>query len=81
MAGKHRAFAEVSWLTRRSFNADGERQVSSAIDLWFRNGGRAVGDHSRVINRKFTANRIIAIFNEFSATLPQCKHLRFIDGC
>jgi hypothetical protein len=32
------------------------------------------------INRKFTPNRIIAIFSEFSADLPQCKHLRFIDG-
>jgi hypothetical protein len=27
-----------------------------------------------VINRKFTPNRIIAIFSEFSATLPQWKH-------
>ncbi|MGY2908185.1 hypothetical protein [Bradyrhizobium sp. URHC0002] len=34
-----------------------------------------------VINRKFTPNRIIAIFSEFSATLPQCKHFGFIDGC
>jgi hypothetical protein len=34
-----------------------------------------------VINRKFTPNRIIAIFIEFSATLPQWKHFRFIDGC
>jgi hypothetical protein len=34
-----------------------------------------------VINLKFTPNRIIAIFNEFSATLPQWKHFRFIDGC
>jgi hypothetical protein len=34
-----------------------------------------------VINRKFTPNRNIAIFSEFSATLPQCKHFRFIDGC
>jgi hypothetical protein len=33
-----------------------------------------------VINRKFTPNRIIAIFGEFSATLPQWKHFRFIDG-
>jgi hypothetical protein len=32
-----------------------------------------------VINRKFTPNRIIAIFGEFSATLPQWKHFRFID--
>jgi hypothetical protein len=32
------------------------------------------------INRKFTPNRIIAIFSEFSATLPQWKHFRFIDG-
>jgi len=33
-----------------------------------------------VINRKFTPNRIIAIFGEFSTTLPQWKHFRFIDG-
>jgi len=32
------------------------------------------------INRKFTPNRIIRNFSEFSADLPQCKHLRFIDG-
>jgi hypothetical protein len=37
--------------------------------------------HARVINRKFTSNRMIRIFNQFSANLPQCKHLRFIDGC
>jgi hypothetical protein len=34
-----------------------------------------------LINRKFTPNPIIAAFNKFSATLPQCKHFRFIDGC
>jgi hypothetical protein len=34
-----------------------------------------------VINRKFTPNRIIPVFRKFSATLPQCKHFRFIDGC
>jgi len=70
-------------MQRRSFDADGERQVSGAIDLWFRNGGRAAQAHFFVfaaINRKFTPNRIIAIFGEFSANLPQCKHLRFIDG-
>jgi hypothetical protein len=33
------------------------------------------------INRKFTPNRINGIFREFSATLAQCIHLRFIDGC
>jgi hypothetical protein len=33
------------------------------------------------INRKFTPNRIIAVFSEFSAILPQWKHLRFIEGC
>jgi hypothetical protein len=33
------------------------------------------------INRKFTPNRMIAIFSEFSATLPQRKNFRFIDGC
>jgi len=27
-----------------------------------------------VVNLKFTPNRIIAIFSEFSATLPQWKH-------
>jgi hypothetical protein len=34
-----------------------------------------------VINRKFTPNRIIPVFGKFSATLPQWKHFRFIDGC
>jgi len=33
------------------------------------------------INRIFTPNQIIRIFSEFSSSLPQCKHLRFIDGC
>jgi hypothetical protein len=76
-------FAGLSRILRRSFDANGERQVSGTIDLWFRNGGRAQHAHFFVfaaINRKFTANRIIAIFSEFSANLPQCKHLRFIDG-
>jgi hypothetical protein len=66
-----------------SFDADGERQVSSPIDLWFRNGGRADYAHFFVfadINRKFTPNRIIRNFSEFSPSLAQCKHLRFIDG-
>jgi hypothetical protein len=34
-----------------------------------------------VVNRKFTPNRIVAVFRKFSAILPQCKHLRFIEGC
>jgi len=34
-----------------------------------------------VVNQKFTSNRIDQILREFSSTLPQCKHLRFIDGC
>jgi hypothetical protein len=34
-----------------------------------------------VINRKFTPNRIIQTFDEFSPALPQCKHFGFIDGC
>jgi hypothetical protein len=34
-----------------------------------------------VINRKFTPNRIIAVLDEFSPTLPQWKHFRFIDDC
>jgi hypothetical protein len=61
----------------------GDRQVSSLTDLWFRNGGRADQAHFFVfasINRKFTPNRIIRNFSEFSANLAQCKHLRFIDG-
>jgi hypothetical protein len=33
------------------------------------------------INQKFTPNRINRIFREFSAISPQCRHLRFIDGC
>jgi hypothetical protein len=67
-----------------AFGADGERQVSAAIDLWFRNGGRAISAHFPVIaaiNRKFTPNQLIRIFGGFSANLPQCKHFRFIDGC
>jgi hypothetical protein len=32
------------------------------------------------INRKFTPNQINRIFSDFSPSLPQCKHLRFIDG-
>jgi hypothetical protein len=34
-----------------------------------------------VINRKYTPNRIIPVFGNFSATLPQWKHFGFIDGC
>jgi hypothetical protein len=34
-----------------------------------------------VVNQKFTSNRIDQIPEEFSTTLSQCKHLRFIDGC
>jgi hypothetical protein len=76
-------FARLSRIRRRSFDPDGERQVSGATDLWFRNDGRGDNAHFlvfTVINRKFTPNQIIAIFSEFSANLPQCKHLRFIDG-
>jgi len=36
--------------------------------------------HLPGVNRKFTANRTIRNFREFSASLAQCKHLRFIDG-
>jgi hypothetical protein len=39
--GKHRAFAGLTRRPRASFNANGERQVSGAINLWFRNGGHA----------------------------------------
>jgi hypothetical protein len=76
-------FAGLSRILRRSFGPDGERQVSGATDLWFRNGGRGDDAHFFVfaaINRKFTPNQIIAIFSEFSPNLPQCKYLRFIDG-
>jgi hypothetical protein len=33
------------------------------------------------INRKFTPNRTIRVFSEFSPILSQCKYLRFIDDC
>jgi hypothetical protein len=33
------------------------------------------------INRKFTPNQINRDLRKISAILPQCKHLRFIDGC
>jgi hypothetical protein len=75
--------AAFSRIKRRSFEADGERRVSATIDLWFRNGGHTrIGARMAVhaINRKFTPNRINRIFSDFSPTLPQCKHLHFIDG-
>jgi hypothetical protein len=42
--------------------------------------GLARGWPFTAINRKFTPNRINRIFSDFSPTLPQCKHLHFIDG-
>jgi hypothetical protein len=64
----------VSRTTRPPFGAHGERQVSGAADLWFRNGGcaPAVGFAAfSIINRKFTPNRIFAIFCKFSPNLVQ----------
>jgi hypothetical protein len=58
-------------------------RLQAAHDLWFRNRGWASAATFRamvVINRKFTPNRIIPVFREFSAALPQWKHFRFIDG-
>ncbi|XIA67364.1 hypothetical protein ACFIOY_17695 [Bradyrhizobium sp. TZ2] len=80
MAGKHCAFAQVS---------PRAAQLTRMVNVWFparsiygfENGGRAAATLPRVVNQKFTSNRIIQIFKGFSSTLPQCKHLRFIDGC
>jgi len=84
MAAKHRAFAEVSRFMRRSFDANGERQVSAAQIYGF----EMVDAHrlakvrkSAAINRKFTPNQISRIFSGFSPSLLQCKYLRFIDAC
>jgi hypothetical protein len=52
-----------------SFDADGERPVSRAEAIWFRNGGYApYGDFTAKsgINRKFTPNQINRAFREFS---------------
>ena len=40
---QHRALAGVSCPAQRSFDADGERQVTGRDRLWFRNGGCASG--------------------------------------
>jgi hypothetical protein len=53
-----------------SIDADGERRVSGTDPVWFRNGGYGRSSTSAVktaINRKFTPNRMIRIFREFSA--------------
>jgi hypothetical protein len=53
-----------------SFDADGERRVSRAEAIWFRNGGYAPYVDFTVkcrINRKFTPNQINRAFREFSA--------------
>jgi hypothetical protein len=84
MTAEHRAFAEVSRFVHRSFDTDGERQVSAPVHLWFRNGGHAFLANVRMpagINRKFTPNQISRIFRGLSSSLPQCKYFRFIDGC
>jgi hypothetical protein len=84
MPAEHRAFVEVSRFMHRSFEADGERQVSAPVQLWFRNGGRAFLRTAACppgINRKFTPNQISRTFHAFSPSLPQCKYFRFIDGC
>jgi hypothetical protein len=38
-------------------------------------------DRRDAINQKFTPNQIRHIFNDFSASLPQCRYFRFIDRC
>jgi hypothetical protein len=46
----------------------------SAADLWFQNGGYAGAATSAalsIINRKFTPNRIFAVFCKFSPNLLQ----------
>jgi hypothetical protein len=64
----------VSRAAQPPFDAHGERQVSGATDLWFRNGGcgaEAAFAALDVINRKFTPNRIFGIFCTFSSNLLQ----------
>jgi hypothetical protein len=69
---------------RRSFDANGEQQVSAPQIYGFE-----IVDAHRVpkvrmsagINRKFTSNQMSRIFSGFSPSLPQCKYFRFIDGC
>jgi hypothetical protein len=43
-----------------------------------RTADRGIAD---AINRKFTPNQIRRIYRDFSASLLQCKHFRFIDRC
>jgi hypothetical protein len=59
-------FAALSRGLRRAFDADGERQVSGAIDLWFRNGGRAADAHFFVFGASIENLRRIESL-EFSA--------------
>jgi hypothetical protein len=64
----------VSRAARPPFDAHGERQVSGTADLWFRNGGCAAAAGFAAfgtINRKFTPNRIFAVFGKFSPNLVQ----------
>jgi hypothetical protein len=64
------AFAGFSPQAPVSFDADGERRVSSAIRVWFRKGGcgeRPFFCGEVVINRKFTPNQISRVFGKFSA--------------
>jgi hypothetical protein len=66
-----------------AFGADGERQVSEAEPVWFRNGGyagRSAYNCAGGINRKFTPNQIVRLFYKFSAIFVQCRHLRFIGA-
>jgi hypothetical protein len=70
MVVKDRAFAGFSQQAPVSFDADGERRVSSASRVWFRKGGcgeRRAFSSEFAINRKFTPNQISRSFREFSA--------------
>jgi hypothetical protein len=63
---KPRALARVSLATHGSFEADGERQVSSPIELWFRNGGRLNSRHQSKIYVESNHCGLQSIFDDFT---------------
>jgi hypothetical protein len=66
---KDGVFAGFSQRPRVSFDADGERRVSSANRVWFRIGGRGERPFfcgETLINRKFTPNQISRGLGKFS---------------
>jgi hypothetical protein len=63
---KERMPTPVSHTAAASFRADGERQVSGILRLWFPNGART-GILRTGIKGKFTENQIGGFFRKFSA--------------